>query len=318
MDSPSKQELIEKFYLKNSKKLLMIALKYVQDENAATDIVHDSLVKLFTTYNKREIKNLEGYAIRVIKNAAIDYLRRKIPHQKKSKELKVDNIDSIVINISTGTAPKEVISELLAKISILYRKAGGSGLSYTIKDKINVSAEKSLLARFILKVAPYFGGLGKKWLENKALREELENEKLKAEIINLHSQTYSNLATALKTKQELEAKKEMKQITRDAENIEAQLLLDEKITPVDLESMNEDFETLEEEIKLLKLKYGLEIKIEFSNSNDNKNKDLQEKVKLSEKEQKFYGGGKGEPINPSNQRAGRVNRIQSDPSELLE
>ena len=70
----------------------------------------------------------------------------RIPGEKFKRSLRlfftetVYSQNAIKIKIDPGTAPKEKIAELLAKMSLLYRRTGGSGIHFIPED---VSSEIS-------------------------------------------------------------------------------------------------------------------------------------------------------------------------------
>ena len=45
-------------------------------------------------------------------------------------------MNEICVTIDPGTAPKEVIEELLADLSILYKLEGGSGITFEFLDAL--------------------------------------------------------------------------------------------------------------------------------------------------------------------------------------
>lgn len=66
-------------------KLYRIAYRLVQDSYTAEDLVQETYIKLWTQQNKRtSIKNTEAYAVIVLRNTCMDYLRER----KKQEELK--------------------------------------------------------------------------------------------------------------------------------------------------------------------------------------------------------------------------------------
>ncbi len=52
----------------------------------------------------------------------------------ESSEKETDSSPSLSITVAPGSAPPEVIGELLARLSLLNRKMGGEGIEFTLED----------------------------------------------------------------------------------------------------------------------------------------------------------------------------------------
>ncbi len=70
-------ETFKKVFLPYHQKLYRVAYRIVQDASNAEDIVQDTFIKL---WNKRDeldsIDNTEGFAIIILRNTCLDYLRK--------------------------------------------------------------------------------------------------------------------------------------------------------------------------------------------------------------------------------------------------
>ena len=55
-------------------------------------------------------------------------LSSKVPIEK------IDSVPSLEVSITPGSAPPEVIEELLARLSLLHQKMGGEGINFTLED----------------------------------------------------------------------------------------------------------------------------------------------------------------------------------------
>lgn len=77
------QDLYEKWYLKS----FMFAKAYVQDEMIAEDLVSESIVKLWSLMKDKEIESPQSLLLTILKNKALDYLRRDVMRQHIEEEL---------------------------------------------------------------------------------------------------------------------------------------------------------------------------------------------------------------------------------------
>lgn len=76
-----------------------------------------------------------------------------VSHLEKNTEENSDSISSppiskkhdpsLEVSIDPGSAPPEVIEEILARLSILNRKMGGNGINFTLED---IFTDKNILA----------------------------------------------------------------------------------------------------------------------------------------------------------------------------
>lgn len=71
-------EIFKKTFIPYHQKLYRVAYRILRDQDSAEDIVQETYIKL---WNKREdlrdIENTEAYAIIILRNACLDFLRKK-------------------------------------------------------------------------------------------------------------------------------------------------------------------------------------------------------------------------------------------------
>lgn len=72
-DSIKFSELYDKFFQKS----YLFAKSYVHNSQVAEDIASDSIIKLWETINEEEIKNIPAFLLTILKNNALDYLRKE-------------------------------------------------------------------------------------------------------------------------------------------------------------------------------------------------------------------------------------------------
>lgn len=74
-------------------KLYRIAYRLVQDSYAAEDLLQETYIKLWTQQDKwSSIKNTEAYAIIVLRNTCMDYLRERKKQEELKSRLKANQI----------------------------------------------------------------------------------------------------------------------------------------------------------------------------------------------------------------------------------
>ena len=70
-------ETFKKVFLPYHQKLYRIAYRIVQDTANAEDIVQETFIKLWNKKDELEqIENTEGFAIIIVRNTCLDYLRK--------------------------------------------------------------------------------------------------------------------------------------------------------------------------------------------------------------------------------------------------
>ncbi|MDD3728222.1 MAG: RNA polymerase sigma-70 factor [Dysgonamonadaceae bacterium] len=77
-DSIKFSELYDKFFQKS----YLFVKSYVHNNQAAEDIASDSIIKLWETIEKEEIKNVNAFLLTTLKNHALDYLRKESVRNK--------------------------------------------------------------------------------------------------------------------------------------------------------------------------------------------------------------------------------------------
>ena len=76
-------ELYSKWYRKS----FIFAKSYVQDEMVAEDLVSDSIIKLWSMMKEKEIEYPQALLLTLLKNKALNYLRRDAMRQAIEEEL---------------------------------------------------------------------------------------------------------------------------------------------------------------------------------------------------------------------------------------
>jgi len=108
MNSVDFQELYHSWY----KKSFTFAKAYVQDTMIAEDIVSESLVKLWKMMSEKDIKYPQALLLTLLKNKALDHLRRETMRQAIEEELAGTYQRELSIRISTLEAcnPEDMFS----------------------------------------------------------------------------------------------------------------------------------------------------------------------------------------------------------------
>ena len=95
----------KKIYDATMQLLYKISYRVVNDEEAAEDLVHDSLIKM----NEKELvfpslDDAKYWLIRVVKNASLNYAKRKTRERKAYEKVLREEIWSYCMNIIINSA----------------------------------------------------------------------------------------------------------------------------------------------------------------------------------------------------------------------
>lgn len=108
------QELYDSWYRKS----FTFAKAYVQDAMVAEDIVSEALVKLWKMMSEKEIEYPQALLLTLLKNKALDHLRRETMRQTIEEELADAYQRELTIRISTLEAcnPEDMFSSEVQEI----------------------------------------------------------------------------------------------------------------------------------------------------------------------------------------------------------
>ncbi|WP_288205635.1 RNA polymerase sigma-70 factor [uncultured Parabacteroides sp.] len=108
------QELYDTWYRRS----FTFAKAYVQDEMIAEDLVSESLVKLWRLMSEKDIEYPQALLLTLLKNKALDYLRRETARQVAEEEFAEAYQCELSIRISTLEAcnPEDMFSKEIAEI----------------------------------------------------------------------------------------------------------------------------------------------------------------------------------------------------------
>lgn len=90
----TKEEKLQMIMNVHETALLRYATRYVNDPNAAQDVVQDTFIKLYKGWDNgaRPTRQLKSWLFRVTHNNAVDYIRKesrlRVLHEKHGEELK--------------------------------------------------------------------------------------------------------------------------------------------------------------------------------------------------------------------------------------
>ncbi len=148
------------------------AFLYVKSDVLCEELVSDVFLKLWNLRHKlNEIKQLEFYLFRSVKNQAITYLKRNSNHHEEITEYNQSNLvdyrepESLMITAELSKKIEEAISRLPDKCQVIFRMVREDGLSYkqvaalleispkTIENQMNTA-----LKRLRLIIGNYYKG----------------------------------------------------------------------------------------------------------------------------------------------------------------
>ncbi len=121
-DSTKFSELYDTFF----QKAYLFAKSYLHNKQAAEDIASDSIMKLWEKIRNEEVENTKALLFTIVKNNALDYLR---------KEMVRDKVHDIVLTNNSR--------ELNFRISTLEECDPSFLFSKEIKDLINIALSKT-------------------------------------------------------------------------------------------------------------------------------------------------------------------------------
>lgn len=108
-------EEFKKQYLPYQQKLYRLALRILENQDDAEDIVQEVYVKL---WNKRDelmhIENKEAYSVTLIKNLCIDHIRMKSKRMKQASENIEVSEKRILFEQISAKSDLELVKQLLA------------------------------------------------------------------------------------------------------------------------------------------------------------------------------------------------------------
>jgi RNA polymerase sigma-70 factor (ECF subfamily) len=106
------------FYSTHYRKIFLFAKSYVHDAWIAEDIAAEALIALWTTTKKYEISHPLTFLFSVVKNKAIDYLRREMTRQKALEAMSEIGMRELNTRISTLEAcdPEKIYSQEVMEI----------------------------------------------------------------------------------------------------------------------------------------------------------------------------------------------------------
>lgn len=115
-------ELYNKWYQRS----FVFAKSYVQDEMIAEDLASESIIKLWSMMKEKEIEYPQALLLTLLKNKALDYLRRDTMRQSIEEELADAYQRELKLRISTleacnpetifSTEIKEIIEQTLSAL----------------------------------------------------------------------------------------------------------------------------------------------------------------------------------------------------------
>jgi len=93
-------EIFKKIFLPYHKKLYRVAYKFLENQQDSEDIVQETYIKLWQKRNDWEsIINPESFAVTLLKNNCLDYLKKVKPEINSIEGVIVPAIDSLLAQI---------------------------------------------------------------------------------------------------------------------------------------------------------------------------------------------------------------------------
>jgi RNA polymerase sigma-70 factor (ECF subfamily) len=89
-------EIFKKVFLPYHKKLYRIAYRFLENQADAEDMVQETYIKLWQTREELEsLINPESFAVTLLKNNCLDFLRKVKPDFSRIQEVNIPEMDSL-------------------------------------------------------------------------------------------------------------------------------------------------------------------------------------------------------------------------------
>lgn len=107
-----KYEIVKEYVISNQQKFYRLAFSYVKNEDAALDVVQNSICKLLESYEEiRNLKYLSTYFYRIIVNESLGFIRKNskeivcgdenIPEEVYTREYRFEGDDGLLKALDT-------------------------------------------------------------------------------------------------------------------------------------------------------------------------------------------------------------------------
>lgn len=107
----------EELFRKNYSRLFFYALDWVEDEEAAKDIVSDTFGDVWADYGRLRGTNVAGYMVRMVKNRSINYIRhRQVTRNYRDRVIK-DKTAAFDDDLDTQEENLHVIDNVLKTLT---------------------------------------------------------------------------------------------------------------------------------------------------------------------------------------------------------
>lgn len=135
----------EELFKKNYSRLFYCALDWVEDSEAAKDIVSEMFAEAWKQYERLRNENIEGYLFRSIRNRSINYLKHKsveMQYQQSFSYQKEEIIDEDPIAHEENLQLiEEVIKGFTPQTRFIFEQCYFEGKKYQeLADLMNISA----------------------------------------------------------------------------------------------------------------------------------------------------------------------------------
>jgi len=102
-------ETFKKIFLPYHKKLYRIAYKFLENQPDAEDMVQETYIKIWQMRNDWEtIINPESFAVTLLKNNCLDYLKKVRPATSPIYDMNLPVIDSVIVQVENRDKLKHI------------------------------------------------------------------------------------------------------------------------------------------------------------------------------------------------------------------
>ena len=117
LHSPQQAKQFEELFRKNYSRLYYVALDWVEDEEAAKDLVNDLFAELWRQYERLQHVNVEAYLFQSLRNRCINYLKHRRVEQEYRERVLAEKQAVIDENPEVHEARLKVIEQTLERMN---------------------------------------------------------------------------------------------------------------------------------------------------------------------------------------------------------
>lgn len=139
-DSPSSQELFEKYVVPETEVMFRVAMSITRNKADAEDLVQDTMLRAYRSIDRFDGRHPRAWLLTILRNAAINRVRRKRPELLRDPDLTMErladtdpdtaNVEAIVVDSVFDADVERALHGLSDKFIEVIEMVDLNGLSY--------------------------------------------------------------------------------------------------------------------------------------------------------------------------------------------